>query len=222
MPWWGWSSARSPRSCSPHSRCRAGMRWTGMSAPIVESLAVVPIVALAPVLNSMFGADSQFGRQAIASARGLRAGLRQHASRTPPDASRPPRPHAQLCGLGHSGIPHRDAADRGPVPHDRHPDRQLPRGDIRPRRRGVLRRAARRSWQRHLDVGGDERLRAPPPGRTSSRRSRSACCSSFRDGTPRAPGPSPHPDRSRAMTRAQHPSSFVEADLHQPISRTGI
>ena len=45
-------------------------RWhavDGMSAPIVASLAVVPIVALAPVLNSMFGADSQFGRQAIAA-----------------------------------------------------------------------------------------------------------------------------------------------------------
>lgn len=44
-------------------------RWhavDGMSAPLVASLAVVPIVALAPVLNSMFGADSQFGRQAIA------------------------------------------------------------------------------------------------------------------------------------------------------------
>ena len=38
----------------------------GMSAPIVASLAVVPIVALAPVLNTMFGADSQFSRQAIA------------------------------------------------------------------------------------------------------------------------------------------------------------
>ncbi len=38
----------------------------GMSAPVVASLAVIPIVALAPVLNSMFGADSQFGRQAIA------------------------------------------------------------------------------------------------------------------------------------------------------------
>ena len=38
-----------------------------MSAPLVAALAVVPIVALAPVLNSMFGADSQFGRQAIAA-----------------------------------------------------------------------------------------------------------------------------------------------------------
>lgn len=45
-------------------------RWQavdGMAAPIVAALAVVPIVALAPVLNSMFGADSQFGRQAIAA-----------------------------------------------------------------------------------------------------------------------------------------------------------
>ncbi len=38
-----------------------------LAAPVVASLAVVPIVALAPVLNSMFGADSQVGRQAIAS-----------------------------------------------------------------------------------------------------------------------------------------------------------
>lgn len=37
-----------------------------MSAPLVAGLAVVPIVALAPVLNSMFGADSQVGRQTIA------------------------------------------------------------------------------------------------------------------------------------------------------------
>ncbi|WP_127794797.1 ABC transporter permease [Agromyces sp. LHK192] len=45
-------------------------RWRAidlMSAPVVAAIAVVPIVALAPVLNSMFGADSQFGRQAIAA-----------------------------------------------------------------------------------------------------------------------------------------------------------
>ncbi|MDN3496171.1 ABC transporter permease subunit [Planococcus sp. APC 4015] len=44
-------------------------RWRfvdGMSSPLVAAIAVVPIVALAPVLNSMFGADSQFGRQTIA------------------------------------------------------------------------------------------------------------------------------------------------------------
>ena len=38
-----------------------------MAEPIVAALAVIPIVALAPVLNTMFGADSQFGRQAIAA-----------------------------------------------------------------------------------------------------------------------------------------------------------
>lgn len=38
-----------------------------MSAPVIASLAVIPIVALAPVLNSMYGADSQFGRRAIAA-----------------------------------------------------------------------------------------------------------------------------------------------------------
>ncbi len=38
----------------------------GMLAPLVAALAVVPIVALTPILNSMFGASSQFGRQAVA------------------------------------------------------------------------------------------------------------------------------------------------------------
>ncbi len=37
-----------------------------LAAPVVAALAVVPIVALAPVLNSMYGADSEFGRRAIA------------------------------------------------------------------------------------------------------------------------------------------------------------
>lgn len=39
----------------------------GMTAPVVAALSVIPIVALAPVLNTMFGADSQFSRQAIAA-----------------------------------------------------------------------------------------------------------------------------------------------------------
>ncbi len=38
-----------------------------MSAPLVAALAVVPIVAITPVLNTMFGASSQFGRQAVAA-----------------------------------------------------------------------------------------------------------------------------------------------------------
>jgi NitT/TauT family transport system permease protein len=38
-----------------------------LAAPLIAALAVVPIVALAPVLNTMYGADSQFARQAIAA-----------------------------------------------------------------------------------------------------------------------------------------------------------
>ncbi|MFD1715829.1 ABC transporter permease [Amnibacterium flavum] len=37
-----------------------------LTAPIVAALAVVPIVALAPVLNTMFGADSEVGRRTMA------------------------------------------------------------------------------------------------------------------------------------------------------------
>lgn len=45
-------------------------RWQAfdqMLVPVVAALAVVPIVALAPVLNSMFGADSEIGRRTIAA-----------------------------------------------------------------------------------------------------------------------------------------------------------
>lgn len=45
-------------------------RWSwfdSMLLPVVAALAVVPIVALAPVLNSMFGADSEVGRRIIAA-----------------------------------------------------------------------------------------------------------------------------------------------------------
>lgn len=45
----------------------ARARWVdGMTAPLVAALAVVPIVALAPVLNAMYGADSEMGRRTIA------------------------------------------------------------------------------------------------------------------------------------------------------------
>lgn len=39
----------------------------GMLLPLVAAIAVVPIVALTPILNTMFGASSQFGRQAVAA-----------------------------------------------------------------------------------------------------------------------------------------------------------
>jgi len=38
----------------------------GMLAPLVAAIAVVPIVAVTPILNTMFGASSQFGREAVA------------------------------------------------------------------------------------------------------------------------------------------------------------
>ncbi|WP_460776163.1 ABC transporter permease [Microbacterium sp. GXF7504] len=37
-----------------------------MTAPVVAAIAVVPIVALTPLLNTMFGASSQFGREVVA------------------------------------------------------------------------------------------------------------------------------------------------------------
>jgi NitT/TauT family transport system permease protein len=39
----------------------------GMLTPLIAALAVVPIVALTPIFNTMFGASSQFGRQAVAA-----------------------------------------------------------------------------------------------------------------------------------------------------------
>ncbi len=39
----------------------------GMLAPLVAAIAVVPIVAVTPILNTMFGASSQFGRVAVAA-----------------------------------------------------------------------------------------------------------------------------------------------------------
>lgn len=39
----------------------------GMLAPLVSAIAVVPIVAITPILNTMFGASSQFGRVAVAA-----------------------------------------------------------------------------------------------------------------------------------------------------------
>ena len=40
--------------------------FDGMVAPVIAALAVVPIVALTPILNTMLGASTQSGRQVIA------------------------------------------------------------------------------------------------------------------------------------------------------------
>ena len=61
------SSARSSASCSPRSP-RAGAAIDGMSAPVVAvARGRSRSWRSRPVLNTMFGADSQFGRQAIAA-----------------------------------------------------------------------------------------------------------------------------------------------------------
>lgn len=39
----------------------------GMLTPLIAALAVIPIVAITPILNTMFGASSQFGRMAVAT-----------------------------------------------------------------------------------------------------------------------------------------------------------
>lgn len=44
----------------------ASRRVDALTAPVVAALAVIPVVATAPVLNTMFGADTQFSRQVIA------------------------------------------------------------------------------------------------------------------------------------------------------------
>lgn len=38
-----------------------------LTAPVIAAIAVVPIVALTPLLNTMFGASSQYGRQLVAA-----------------------------------------------------------------------------------------------------------------------------------------------------------
>ena len=137
-----------------------------MLAPLVAALAVIPIVALAPVLNSMFGADSQFGRQAVAALaafvpvfvntlRGLRQTrpvhrdlMQAYAATRAPD------------------LPHRHAADRGCRSVHRPAHRVVARRDLRPRRR-VLRRAARRP-RRASSRPRPRRAPTPARGPTSS------------------------------------------------------
>ena len=103
------------------ARRRRAARSTGCSTPLVAALAVIPIVAITPILNTMFGASSQFGRQAVATIaafipvfvnvlRGLRQTrpvhrdvLRASAATSAPDlpaahAARPPCPYL-MTGL---------------------------------------------------------------------------------------------------------------------------
>ena len=69
-----------------------------MLAPVVAAVAVVPIVALAPVLYTMFGSTSEVARIIDRRHRRVRPGVPQHAARPAPGAARAPRPHALLRG----------------------------------------------------------------------------------------------------------------------------
>ena len=124
----------------------------GMSAPVVAVLAVVPIVALAPILNSMYGAGEQTARQVIAgiaafvpvfvtTLRGLRQTLPVQRDLFRATAATGIQTFLKLT------LPHGAA-----VPAHRAAGRQLARRDLRTRRR-VLRRAG----QRHRL--GDRQLR---------------------------------------------------------------
>ena len=168
-------------------------RWRGidqMSAPVVASLAVIPIVALAPVLNSMFGADSQFGRQAIAALASFvpvfintLRGFRQTA---------PVHRDLMKAYAANSGqvlaYPH--AAHRAPVHPHRHPHRLIARRHLGARRR-VLRRPARRPRGTHLHVGGVERVCARVGLRRGIHRPRAPLLP--RDARPRTAAATPHP-----------------------------
>ena len=58
--------------------------FDGLAAPAVAALAVMPIVALAPVLYTMYGADVDTARQLVAGLAVAHSGLHQHAARAAP------------------------------------------------------------------------------------------------------------------------------------------
>ena len=131
----------------------------GMLAPVVAAVAVVPIVALAPVLYTMFGSTSEVARILIASLAvfvpvflNTLRGLRQV------------RPvHRDLLRAYAATRWQADARDHHPVRRapllHRPAHRRLPRGDLGARRR-VLRRSSRGPRFGDHDRGVIERVRA--------------------------------------------------------------
>ena len=85
-------------------------RSTGCSTPLVAALAVMPIVAIAPVLNTMFGASSQFGRMAVAAIAAFIPVFVNVLRGPAPDPARAPRPAARLCGDERADLPAAHAA----------------------------------------------------------------------------------------------------------------
>ena len=128
-----------------------------------------PIVALAPVLNSMYGADSEYGRRIIAAIavfvpvfvntlRGLRQTTPLHRDLMYSHAATRP-----------ADLPHGHAADGDAVRLHRPAGRVLARRDLGAGRR-VLRRAARRPRQRSSPPRPPP-APTPAPGPTSAPRS---------------------------------------------------
>ena len=116
-----------------------------LAAPLVAALSVMPIVALAPVLYTMYGADQETARQLVAALavlipvyintlRGLRQVRPVHRDLMRVYAATPASPRR-----GH-------LADREAVPVHRTADRLVAGGDLGPGR-GVLRWAGRRARQ---------------------------------------------------------------------------
>ena len=123
----------------------------GMLTPLVAALAVVPIVAITPILNTMFGASSQFGRIAVATIAAfipvfvnVLRGLRQ---------TRPVHRDVLRASAAteRADLPAAHSAHRAALPDDGTADRGIPRRDRRARR-GVLRRTRRRDRHRDRDL----------------------------------------------------------------------
>ena len=92
--WSGCVVGARRRPSAPRSSPRAAGWSDTLLSPTAAALAVMPIVALAPVLNTMFGDHVDHAAPARRVGRGLRARVRQHAARAAPGAAGAPRPDA--------------------------------------------------------------------------------------------------------------------------------
>ena len=144
-------SSPAGRSCSATSRC-----------PIAAVVNALPIIALAPVLNTMFDSTSSLPRRLVVGDHRVLPGLRQHAARP---AARSTRSHRELMRQLRGGRLDRSPAlvrlpGALPVRLHRAAAGVVPRGHRRGRRR-VLRRPAERA-RRADHLGG--RVHRLPPG----------------------------------------------------------
>ena len=142
------------------------MNLEGLTAPLVAALAVMPIVALAPVLYTMYGADVETARQLVAGIGGADPGLHQHPPRAAAGPAGAPRSDEGLRGDAPPAAARRHAPDRGAVPVHRAAGGVLPGGDLGAGGR-VLRRTGRTG----------SASRSPVRRRAATTRSRGRTCS---------------------------------------------